>query len=119
MWCISRRLMCGAATTTTTAAAGGGGVASSSTSSSAVTGSSSFSFSKRLKELESDPECPLSGPEYKLLLEKLQHYRSLQNVYAVKQDDIERARRAAHYSGLEFTAKKPRIPTKNESNLNE
>ncbi|KAH9589359.1 hypothetical protein LSM04_007366 [Trypanosoma melophagium] len=106
MWCISRRLMCGAA------AAGGAEISSSS--SAVTTNSSSFSFTRRFKEMESDPECPLSGPEYKLLQEKLQHYRSLQNTYAVKQDDIERAKRAARYSGLEFTAKKPRMPTKNE-----
>ncbi|KEG14963.1 hypothetical protein DQ04_00241050 [Trypanosoma grayi] len=94
MWCISRLLLCGRTKAAATAA-------------SPVV----FSFTKRLKELESDPECPLSGPEYVLLQEKLQHYRTLQNTYAVKQDDIERAKRAAHYSGLEFTPKTVRRPT--------
>ncbi|RNF25588.1 uncharacterized protein Tco025E_02177 [Trypanosoma conorhini] len=92
MWSISRRLLCGAAGAATTAASPAGGV-------------SNFSFSKRLRELESDPRCALGGKEYAILCEKLQHYRGLQNRYAVKQDDIERAKRAARYSGLEFTPK--------------
>ncbi|RNC43429.1 hypothetical protein TcCL_NonESM06867 [Trypanosoma cruzi] len=100
MWCISRRMLCGAAVTTKTTAA------------SSATGGTQFSFSKRLKELESDSECTLSGKEYALLREKLQQYRSLQNKYAVKQDDIERAKRAARYSGLEFTPKPVRKNSK-------
>ncbi|RNF11380.1 hypothetical protein TraAM80_00997 [Trypanosoma rangeli] len=98
MWCISRRLLCGAAGAATTTA-------------SSASGSFNFSFSKRLKELESDTECALSGKEYAILREKLQHYRGLQNRYAVKQDDIERAKRAARYSGLEFTPKPARKTT--------
>ncbi|KAG8347366.1 hypothetical protein TRVL_01801 [Trypanosoma vivax] len=71
-------------------------------------GAPTLSFARRLQELEGTPGCPLSGPDYALLRERLRHYRSLQNTYAVKQSDIERARRAAHYSGLEFTSKPPR-----------
>ncbi|ESL09625.1 hypothetical protein TRSC58_02652 [Trypanosoma rangeli SC58] len=97
MWCISRRLLCGSAGAATTASSASCGF--------------QFSFSKRLKELESDTECALSGKEYAILREKLQHYRGLQNRYAVKQDDIERARRAARYSGLEFTPKPVRKTT--------
>ncbi|CBH16641.1 uncharacterized protein TEOVI_000824800 [Trypanosoma equiperdum] len=87
MWRISPQLLCAAGTSTANL--------------------QQFSFAKRFEEMKNDESCPLSGPEYALLLEKVEHYRSLQNTYAVKQSDIERAKRAAHYSGLEFTPKPP------------
>lgn len=67
-----------------------------------------FSFAQRLEELKKDPNSPLSGPEYCFMRKKLATYSSLQQTYAVKQTDVERARRAANMCGLEFTGKMPR-----------
>lgn len=49
------------------------------------------------------PGNPLASPAYRFLLDKLQGYRELQSAYAVKQTEIERARKAAAVCGLEMT----------------
>jgi hypothetical protein len=45
----------------------------------------------------------LVGPEYSFLQRQLAGYKLLQNEYAVKQNDIERAKKAAEVCGLKFT----------------
>lgn len=61
-----------------------------------------------MENLQQNPESPLNSPEYSFMREKLLAYSALQKTYAVKQTEVERARRAAHMCGLEFTGKKPR-----------
>lgn len=67
-----------------------------------------FSFNEKMQKLQADPEHPLSGREYHFMRERLEEYRNLQQTYAVKQTEVERARKAAHMCGLEFTGKSPR-----------
>ncbi|KPI89617.1 hypothetical protein ABL78_1282 [Leptomonas seymouri] len=67
-----------------------------------------FSFSEKMRKLQADPEHALSGREYRFMRERLEEYRNLQQTYAVKQTDVERARKAANMCGLEFTGKGPR-----------
>jgi hypothetical protein len=50
-----------------------------------------------------NPESTLSQPAYTFLLEKIDAYRELQAAYAVKQSEVERARKAAAMCGLEMT----------------
>lgn len=65
-------------------------------------------FISRISEL-SQSEKLLGCKEYKFLRNHLTEYKRLQTCYAVKQSDVERARRAANQCGLEFTGKKGRI----------
>ncbi|CAC9522820.1 hypothetical protein conserved [Leishmania donovani] len=64
-----------------------------------------FSFSEKMQRLQADPEHALSGPEYAFMRDRLAEYRKLQQTYAVKQTEVERARKAANMCGLEFTGK--------------
>ncbi|KAG5495308.1 hypothetical protein GH5_02963 [Leishmania sp. Ghana 2012 LV757] len=64
-----------------------------------------YSFTARMQRLQADPEHPLSGPEYAFMRDRLAEYRKLQQKYAVKQTEVERARKAANMCGLEFTGK--------------
>ncbi|EPY25143.1 hypothetical protein STCU_02519 [Strigomonas culicis] len=69
---------------------------------------STFSFSKRFEELKHSSSSPLNGPEYSFMRDRLSDYSALQKAYAVKQTEVERARKAAQMCGLEFTGKMPR-----------
>lgn len=60
-------------------------------------------FLSRLAEMEKMNDIGLCSEEYKFLRKHLDTYKQLQSVYAVKQSDVERARRAAQQCGLEFT----------------
>lgn len=60
---------------------------------------------EKLHQHQADPESPLNSAPYKFLREHLVEYSKLQQTYAVKQSEVERARRAAHMCGLEFTGK--------------
>ncbi|CAJ1032176.1 hypothetical protein, conserved [Leishmania lindenbergi] len=71
----------------------------------ATAASKKFSFSEKMQKLQADPEHPLSGPEYAFMRDRLAEYRKLQQAYAVKQTEVERARKAANMCGLEFTGK--------------
>eukprot|EP00796_Vickermania_ingenoplastis_P013391 gene13390-9216_t len=62
-------------------------------------------FNTRLNQLKDSQES-LGCEEYRFLRSHLQNYRKLQACYAVKQTDVERARKAANLCGLEFTGKK-------------
>lgn len=64
-----------------------------------------FSFMEKMKPLQADPAHALSGPEYGFMRERLAEYSKLQQTYAVKQTEVERARKAANMCGLEFTGK--------------
>jgi len=56
-------------------------------------------------------EGKLGGAAYEYLREHLGHYKALLDKYAVKQDDLERARRVGRVCGLEMTKKpQPRRP---------
>ncbi|GET91345.1 hypothetical protein, conserved [Leishmania tarentolae] len=67
--------------------------------------SKKFSFSEKMQRLQADPEHALSGPEYAFMRDRLAEYKTLQQTYAVKQTEVERARKAANMCGLEFTGK--------------
>ncbi|KAG5496075.1 hypothetical protein JKF63_02373 [Porcisia hertigi] len=67
-----------------------------------------FSFSEKMQRLQADPEHALSGPEYAFMRDRLAEYRKLQQTYAVKQTEVERARKAANMCGLEFTGQRGR-----------
>lgn len=64
---------------------------------------------KRFEQLSADPESPLGKNEYNFMRERLAEYSALQLDYAVKQTEVERARKAANMCGLEFTGTKPRV----------
>lgn len=64
-----------------------------------------FSFTEKMQKLQADPEHALGGREYHFMRERLEEYRNLQQTYAVKQTEVERARKAANMCGLEFTGK--------------
>jgi 5-bromo-4-chloroindolyl phosphate hydrolysis protein len=74
----------------------------------ATSASKNFSFSEKMRKLQADPEHALAGREYQFMRERLEEYRKLQQTYAVKQTEVERARKAANMCGLEFTGKGPR-----------
>lgn len=63
----------------------------------------STTFLARLQQLERTSNSGLCSEEYKFLEKHLDTYKRLQSVYAVKQSDVERARRAGQQCGLEFT----------------
>ncbi|KAK7199620.1 hypothetical protein NESM_000007100 [Novymonas esmeraldas] len=67
-----------------------------------------FSFREKMDKLRADPESGLNGPEYAFMRDRLAEYSKLQQTYAVKQTEVERARKAANMCGLEFTGKGPR-----------
>lgn len=54
-------------------------------------------------EAKSTAGNPLGSGTYAFLLARLQNYRELQSAYAVRQNDVERARKAGQMCGLEFT----------------
>lgn len=74
----------------------------------AASSTKKFSFAEKMQKLQADPEHALSGREYQFMRERLEEYRNLQQAYAVKQTEVERARKAANMCGLEFTGKGPR-----------
>ncbi|KPA84499.1 putative mitochondrial hypothetical protein [Leptomonas pyrrhocoris] len=84
MFRVSRLARCAASTTTT------------------------FSFSDKMQKLQADPDHALNGRDYRFMRERLEEYRKLQQTYAVKQTEVERAKKAANMCGLEFTGKGPR-----------
>ena len=70
----------------------------------ALTGkAATMSFAAQYGEATRNPEDVLGGKAYAYLRDQLTHYRSLQGEYAVKQTDVERARKAGNMCGLEFT----------------
>ncbi|KAG5470410.1 hypothetical protein LSCM1_01654 [Leishmania martiniquensis] len=71
----------------------------------AAAGGKQLSFIAKMQKLQADPEHPLNGPEYAFMRDRLVEYRKLQETYAVKQTEVERARKAANMCGLEFTGK--------------
>ncbi|EPY40751.1 hypothetical protein AGDE_03176 [Angomonas deanei] len=65
-----------------------------------------FSFSRKMEELKKNTSSPLNTGDHDYLRERLAEYSKLQKTYAVKQTEVERARKAAQMCGLEFTGKK-------------
>lgn len=63
----------------------------------------SASFISRLTEMENGKDPGLCSEEYKFLRRHIATYKRLQSAYAVKQSDVERARKVAQQCGLEFT----------------
>lgn len=61
------------------------------------------SFISRLEELKSVKDSGLCSEEYQFLRQHIAAYKGLQTAYAVKQSDVERARKVAQQCGLEFT----------------
>jgi hypothetical protein len=70
-------------------------------------------YRKYYDVLLGDRNSTLSQQEYGHLRRFLASYKELQGHYAVKQNDIERARRAAEVCGLEMLRPKPRKSTEN------
>ena len=70
-----------------------------------------MTFGKRYAEKLNDPESVLAHKDFFILQDKLTFYKTLQGEYAVKQDDIERAKRAANMCGLDMLRPKDRIAT--------
>ena len=69
------------------------------------------SYEARLASLKADPASVLAGGEYQFLQRNLAVYQKMQNEYAVKQNDIERAKKAGQVCGLEMTKRKERVST--------
>lgn len=65
-----------------------------------------FSFQAKMDRIKADSDSDTWRTEYTFMRDRLNEYAALQNAYAVKQTDVERAKRAAHMCGLEFTEKK-------------
>jgi hypothetical protein len=71
----------------------------------------SMAFGKRYAEKLKDPKSVLAHNDFHILQDKLTFYKTLQGEYAVKQDDIERAKRAANMCGLDMLRPKGRVET--------
>lgn len=71
----------------------------------AASSAGGLTFAERFEKMRTDPENPLSCSEYTYMRERLAEYSALQTTYAVKQTEVERARKAANMCGLEFTGK--------------
>ena len=70
-----------------------------------------MSFAKLYAEKLNDKSSSLSHRDFHILQEKIAFYKTLQGAYAVKQDDIERAKRAANMCGLDMLRPKDRVAT--------
>ncbi len=66
-------------------------------------------FMPRYEEALKNTESGLGQAEYRELLRTLDHYKTLQGAYSVKQSEMERTRRVANVCGLDIEPKK-RVP---------